>query len=458
MKQVRSTISFLLLICLILTCFAGCANLGVDPAGTGSSSDGTLPPEVDYASSVKLNLSSDTVKQEVTVKTYVDGDTAHFHVPASVSDSGVLKARFLAVNTPESTGKIEEYGKKAANFTREKLSSATSIIIESDNSTWNLDSTGGRYLVWVWYKTADSQDYRNLNIEILQNGLAKPSSSANNRYGSICMAALNQAKAWKHHVHSGQKDPDFYYGQAQELTLKELRANISSYNGVKVAFEGVITLNNNNGVYVEEFDPETNMYHGLYVYYGFGLNGAALDIISVGNRARIVGTVQYYEAGDSYQVSGLTYRMMDPTDPSNIQKISSGHEPAYVLTSAEQFTTASVEIETEDGIKEFDYDYMALGTSIAMNDLQVKHVYTTDDEESSSYGAMTLTCEVDGISIPVRTVVLYDENKKLVTEDAYMGKRIDVKGIVDYYNGEYQIKVFSTDAITVHSEEKPATP
>ena len=455
MKQLRSTISFLLLVCLLLSNLTGCANFGANPTTPNATTEGTLPPEVDYASSVKLNLSSDTAKQEVTVKTYVDGDTVHFHVPTSVSDSGVLKARFLAVNTPESTGKIEEYGKKAANFTREKLSSATSIVIESDSSTWNLDSTGGRYLVWVWYKTADSEDYRNLNIEILQNGLAKPSSSANTRYGSVCMSALNQAKAWKYHVHSGQKDPDFYYGQAQELTLKELRANISSYNGVKVAFEGVITLNNNNGVYVEDFDPETNMYHGLYVYYGFGLNGAALDIISVGNRARIVGTVQYYEAGDSYQVSGLTYRMMDPEDPGNIQKISDGHAPAFVLTGAEQFTTAAVEIETEDGIKEFDYNYMALGTSIAMNNLQVKDVYTTDDEESSSYGAMTLTCEVDGIQIPVRTVVLYDENKKLVTEDAYWGKCIDVKGIVDYYDGEYQIKVFSTGAITVHPDENP---
>ena len=457
MKRLRSIISLALLACVILTFLSGCTIPGADPSNPTSPSEGTLPPKVDYASSVKLNLSSDTIKQEVTVKTFVDGDTVHFHVPTSISESGVLKARFLAVNTPESTGKIEEYGKKAANFTREKLSNATSIIVESDDSKWNLDSTGGRYLVWVWYKTADSQEYRNLNIEILQNGLAKPSSSANNRYGSICVSALNQAKAWKLHVHSGQKDPDFYYGQAQELTLKELRANISQYNGVKVAFEGVITLNNNNGVYVEAFDPETNMYNGLYVYYGFGLNGNALDIIAVGNRARIVGTVQYYEAGDCYQVSGLSYRMMEPTHPENIQKISSGHSPAYVLTSAEQFTTGVVEVESEDGIQEFDYNYMALGSSIAMNNLQVKHVYTTDDEESSSYGAMTLTCEVDGITIPVRTVVLYDENKNLVTEEAYLGKCIDVKGIVDYYNGEYQIKVFTTKAINIHPAENTET-
>ena len=62
---------------------------------------------VDYASSVKLDLNSSTKKIEVTVKTYVDGDTTHFNVPTNFLDTGVLKARYLAINTPESTGKIE---------------------------------------------------------------------------------------------------------------------------------------------------------------------------------------------------------------------------------------------------------------------------------------------------------------------------------------------------------------
>ena len=92
------------------------------------------------------------------MKQFVDGDTTHFFVPSSVMPGGVLKARYLAVNTPESTGKIEEFGKKASNFTKEKLSSAVSIIIESETASWNPDSTGDRYLVWVWYKpSADAE-------------------------------------------------------------------------------------------------------------------------------------------------------------------------------------------------------------------------------------------------------------------------------------------------------------
>ena len=404
---------------------------------------------VDYAGQLPFNRGSETVKAEVTVKTYVDGDTVHFYVDEQVVESGVLKARFLAINTPECTGKIEEYGKKAAAFTREKLSQAESIIVESDNGTWNVDSTGDRYLVWVWYKLPGAAEYRNLNLEILQNGLCIANSTANNRYGSICSSALSQARSLKLNVYSGQKDPDFYYGDAVELTLKELRTNIESYNGIKVAFNGIITMNSGQSVYVESLDEETGLYFGMSVYYGHGLSGAGLNILSVGNEARIVGTVQYYEAGGTWQVSGLTYRMMKPNDPGNIQKLSDGHAPAWTLTAPETFLS-KIDIPVGDVEQTFDYALLALGTSVEMRGLTVKEVYTTMDEESSSYGAMTLTCEANGQTLLVRTVPLYDGNTQ-VTEDRFLGQTIDVKGIVDFYEGQYQVKVFSLNSITFNN-------
>ncbi len=401
----------------------------------------------DYAAQLEFNRGSETVKAEVTVKTYIDGDTVHFHVDEQVCESGVLKARFLAVNTPECTGKIEEYGKKAAAFTREKLTQAESIIVESDNGQWNLDSTGERHLVWVWYKLPGEDAYRNLNLEILQNGLAIANSTANNRYGTICMNALNQARAAKLNVYSGQKDPDFYYGDAVELTLKELRTNLEAYNGIKVAFNGVITLNNANSVYVESYDEETGMYYGMSVYYGFGLSGAGLNILTVGNEARIVGTVQYYEAGGTWQVSGLTYRMMRPKDPGNIQKRSDGHSPAWVPTTAETFVS-QVTIMGEDSQQVYDYAALAMGTTLEMKDLTVTEVYTTMDEDSSSYGALTLTCKSGDTTVYVRTIPLYSAEGTLVTEDAFSGRNISVKGVVDYFDGQYQVKVLTLDSIT----------
>lgn len=407
---------------------------------------------VDYVSLLKLDMNSETVKCEVKVKNYVDGDTTHFYISEEIVPNGVLKARYLAVNTPESTGKIEEYGKKASNFTKDKLSRASSIIVESDNEIMNLDSTGSRYLVWVWYRNSEDEDYRNLNLEILQNGLAIASSAANNRYGSFCTSAISQARNNKLNVYSGEKDPDFWYGDSVELTLKELRSNIENYNGVKVAFEGVITAYYNNGIYVEDYDGETDMYNGIYVYIGFGLSGSGQALLDVGNRVRLVGIVSYYETGDSWQVAGLQYKATMPDNPDNIRLISSGNSASYQNVPASYFNGKTVEIEADDGnIVLYDWAEMALGTSVEVDNLQVVSIYTTDDEASSSYGAMTMNCVAeDGSEVQIRTGVLTNSKRKVVTQEAYEGKNISVKGWVDKYEGNYQIKVLMEKQLVIN--------
>ena len=445
MGAARKVLAVTLTLCVFLCALAGCGN--------SQPTTGSKAPEVeavDYAGQLKLDMNSSTKKLEVTVKAYIDGDTVHFHVPESEMEGGVLKARFIAINTPESTGKIEEYGKAASNFTKETLKKATSIILESDNDKWNADSTGGRYLVWVWYKTAEMTEYRNLNIEILQNGLAIASNSGGNIYGDTALDAIAQARAQKLNVHSGKQDPDFYYGEAVELDLKELRSNVEKYNGLKVAFNGIVTMNANETAYVEVYDSETDMYYGMTVYYGYGLNGDGVQILNVGNEVRIVGTVQYYEEGESWQVSGLTYRSMKPNDPSNIQKLSEGHEPAFRLTDPVRFAQGTVDVVVDETVTTLPYAKLALSTTVSMENLYVKYVSTTVDENSSSKGAMTLTCEVDGVTISVRTVVLLDAEGNLITADDLMGKTIDIRGLVDYFKGSYQIKVFTINDITIH--------
>ena len=439
-KTIVRILSLLLALCLL----AGCQ----PAANTGETTEPQIQA-VDYAASVKLDRSNGYKQEEVTVKQFIDGDTVHFY--SNEIAGGVLKARFLAVNTPESTGKIEEYGKTAAAFTKEKLAAAQSIVIESDTKQWDADSTGGRYLVWIWYKTKGETEYRNLNIELLQEGLAIASSSFNNRYGSVCTAAIDQAKAQKLNVHSGQKDPNFFYGAATEMDLKELRTNVASYNGAKVAVTGVITMHYNNGFYIESQDPETGLYYGMYAYYGFNFNG--MHLIKVGSEVRIAGNVS--EFSGSWQISGMTYSDFIPQD-DDVKLISSGNEPAFVLTDPKTFATGKVEVEMMDPETEavtkktFDYAELALGTSIEMKNLYVKSVYTTKSDNDNSNGAMTLTCEVDGVTIDVRTIVLTDDNGNIITADAYKGKTIDVKGIVDCFDGDYQIKVMDDAYITVH--------
>ena len=80
--------------------------------------------KIDYAAKVPLrrefknkNFLTDGIEQ-VTLKTPIDGDTAHFYLQ---DKSTAIKARFFGIDTPESTGKIQPYGKGASNFTTEKL-------------------------------------------------------------------------------------------------------------------------------------------------------------------------------------------------------------------------------------------------------------------------------------------------------------------------------------------------
>lgn len=458
MKSFIKILSVLLLLCVISGCVVACSKTDevATDAQTPEPGKDNLAEWVDCVSQVKLDMNSTSAKIEIPasdIKQFIDGDTTHFYVPTSISKTGVLKARYLAVNTPESTGTIEEWGKAASNFTKGELSKAVSVVIESDTETWNKDSTGDRFLVWIWYKTSEDGEYQNLNLKLLQEGLAIASNSANNRYGEYCMKAIYQAQAYKKYVYSGEKDPDFYYGEAQELTIKELRVNAEKYKGTKVAFEGIVAKNSgDNGVYVEAWDDETQMYLGIYVYYGFSFSHT--NIVKPGNRVRIVGSFQYYEAGVTYQVTDLHYDKMDPKNPNNIQKLEEGLSAAYLEVAPKTFAEGIVPLtiiddEGEEIQIEKSYAELAMSTSISMKGLKVTSIYTTANGGDND-GAMTLTCTgADGATIVVRTAVLKDADGNLVTEAYFSGKTIDVKGTVDSFDGAYQIKVTSLDDIII---------
>ena len=472
MKVLNKILLILLVISMLTASLVSCELLGLSSPdngedGTDKGNQGgndTDPGEfVDYAAQVKFNSASGRAYIKATVKTFVDGDTTHFDVSdRKIAPTGVLKARYLAINTPESTGQIEPWGKKASNYTKEALTKATDIILESDTATWNLDSTGDRHLVWVWYKTADNSDYRNLNLEILQAGLAIASNSSKNSYGDFAVKILSQAMAHKLHVHSKEKDPDFYYGAAVPMTLKELKLNIEKYKNTDVSFEGVVVRNSDQTAYVEEYDEETGTYFGIQVYYGFGLNSFGLAILNVGNRVRITGSVQYYETGGTYQISDIKYNAMIPDHEDNILEISTGHTAPYreidvptLLSGKLSYDVTVVNDDETETVetKTYDYGFIGMHSSASLKNLTITDVYTTPDGNSA--GAMSITCrDADGNSVILRTIVLKDSAGKTVTDSAFpVGSVIDAKGIIDVFNGEYQLKIFSAADITFVNAE-----
>lgn len=412
---------------------------------------------VDYVADTKLDMSSESLKIEAKVKSYIDGDTTHFYVKESAEfPEGIVKARYLAIDTPESTGRLEEWGKAAAAHTKEKLKTAYAIILESDDGKWNKDNNG-RHLLWIWYKTDENSEWRNLNIEILQSGYAVASNSGQNRYGTTCMAALNQATKEKLYVHSGEKDPSYPYGAATPVTIKELRTNRDAYEGVKVAIEGVVSQDTNGTLYIEQYDEEDGKCYGMQVFYGYNMATSAKRFLKAGNLVYLVGTFQYAEVVNAYQIAGLEYDQMKPGDPSFTHLIEKEQTIPYTeIRNLADFMTGKTTVTVGEETKEMANNELALHTSVTLKGLTVVDTYTTTKETSDDKGAISLTCEKDGVTIVIRTIVLYDENGELVTADRFEGRTIDVIGIVDAYTPEgsteaqIQIRVFNIGAITVH--------
>ena len=392
-----------------------------------------LADGTDYAVSRQPGESTGTRVMEASVLTFVDGDTTHFSVPEEEFPGGVLKGRYLAIDTPECTGKVEPFGQAASDFTREKLSSAVSILLESDTAEWELDSTGQRTLVWVWYRLSEGEPYRNLNIELLQNGLAAGSGVARNRYGQTCAKALEQAKEEKRNLYSGQPDPDFYYGDAIELTIRELREHPEEYAGKKVAFTGSLILNDGGSVYAEAFDPETGRYYGMSVYYGYNLSGGGLEALHVGNQTRIVGTFQYYEAGGVWQVSDVKYRMMKPDDPDNLRKLSDGKKPAYQRLTAGELLREGP---------------LLTAASAALQGLTVESAETVTKEDGKI--SLRLECRQEEETVWIQTLPLTGAMEALLPAEQYLHHQIDVQGMVECGEEGVSLLVFQPEGILLH--------
>lgn len=122
-------------------------------------------------------------KLKVTLDKCVDGDTAWFNL-----ENDTIKTRFLAIDTPESTNKIEPYGKQASEFTCNSLKNANKIEIEYDPNSDRKDKYN-RHLVWVFVDDELLQD------KIIKNGLAEVKYIYGDYlYTNILENSLNEAK------------------------------------------------------------------------------------------------------------------------------------------------------------------------------------------------------------------------------------------------------------------------
>jgi endonuclease YncB( thermonuclease family) len=193
---------------------------------------------IDYVASLKLERSYQGKKffedgiEEATVQTITDGDTSTF----KLKNSGrTITVRYLGIDTPESTAGYDKWGKAASVWNKSILSKVTNIVIESNDRNANPDTNGTRYLAFVWYKTSPDGEWRNLNLETLQEGYTAYTGTASTirgNYHEVFNNANLQAIREQKHLYGNEEDI-YYPSKVVPVTLKELKDNYSNYYDVK---------------------------------------------------------------------------------------------------------------------------------------------------------------------------------------------------------------------------------
>ena len=247
---------------------------------------------------------------KATVISYTDGDTTRFRLEQG--DDIVI--RYHSVDTKESTGDVEKWGKAASNFTKEQLKKAVEIVLEATSERAEHDSYGVRYLGYVWYRESEGADFKCLNLELVENGYSENTGVNTSKfpYYDYFEKAQKFAQSIKLRLYSDLEDPLFTTDPIP-ITLKEFRENPDAYynadsdSGSKVIFtaylESLHTSSSGTYTYTATELDENNQKYSINVYAGY--TSAPASRMPLGHLYVIVGRVAKYSG--AFQISGVSY-------------------------------------------------------------------------------------------------------------------------------------------------------
>lgn len=458
-------ISLLLLTCCLFA-VTGCRNATdaeVSSKTEQTSDNGSTHEHIDYYKKSNNRLVqqyqgksfwTDGIEQ-VTLRTCIDGDTAHF----DTSNGDILKARFFGIDTPESTGAVEEWGKEASNYTKEKLKAAQkngTIVISSPFDEYKApeaDSTGSRYVSLVWINTekknAPISELDLLNLMIVQEGLSYVKNVADMpRMQDDFLAAEAQARVEKLNMFSGQPSSLFNYGSYQDTSLldikKELELSLADsshenkYNNQKVRIVGTVAGYSNNILYIQNFYSKEQ--GGRYSYGEY----AGINIFT-----GMTAIPSKYSAVNTYiQVCGL----LQDSENFGFQMTDAQFKP---YPKDDDDKNARVLISAKDNTEEFSlYSFEKKASSVTAADNEILNcsVKFTD--------TVTVTGGYTG-STPEITLYLQDESgKKLdysiflpfvyhpvdnpstiyTKYEQFVGKKFHVEGVYTFHKSTNSIR------------------
>lgn len=145
----------------------------------------------------------------------VDGDTVHVVLAGGREE----KVRLIGVNTPESTGEVEPYGREAAAYTEKRLAGRR-VWLEKDVEERD---RYGRLLAYVWLSPPRDTSpaevrARMFNAELLLNGYAQTMTVPPNvKYADLFVALQREARERGAGLWGlpGPETEEFYVGNAQ---------------------------------------------------------------------------------------------------------------------------------------------------------------------------------------------------------------------------------------------------
>ena len=325
---------------------------------------------------------------EVTLVKCTDGDTARFR-----SGSSEFAVRFLGIDTPESTYRIDPWGKSASTYTCDKLTNATTIVLEAGSE---MQDGYGRYLAWVWY------DGRLLNLELVEQAYSNAKGTSGTKYENVIYDAELAAQATDKRIW-GEIDPTYDYSlEGAPITVGELITNMDNYIGRKIEITGTVAYEVGISPYLVDESG-----YGIYVY--IQENSYKIE---PGNKITITGLdLTFYpdqETG-SPQLVGVYKR--------NVELISEGNEVAPRV------------------IEVADIAAIDLGSFVKVEGVTVVEVY-----KSPNTGDYTITCEDslgNEIGLHISSSVEQSEIDALLS----VGSVVDVAGGLSRYNEQYQLEM-----------------
>ena len=306
--NLKSFLKKLLLLVVAILCIAKLSSCGEESSGEQSKITKKLKLSAEYTGK---DFYTQGIGQATLVRTS-DGDTAAFTL---VESNKYVTIRFFGIDTPESTGQVQKWGKAASIFTKDKLENAYEIVLEASTTPASVDSYGTRYLAYVWYKPTEDSDFLNLNLQLVENGYTKNNciNTSEYKYYEHFNNAEKAAKKNKLRIWNDDAEDPYFSTEAIITNIKDILENEETYynaesdSGSKVRIEayvvGFYKSNSGTTTYTVAQIIEGKQYT-MNVYAGYASSGIS-SFVKVGNSYSFTGSIQKYSG--ALQISGLTY-------------------------------------------------------------------------------------------------------------------------------------------------------